>query len=217
MKIRVLIADDHAMVREGLRALIAQQKDMTVVGEAGNGREAIRLARKLLPDVIIMDISMPDLNGIDATAIIKSETPRVRVIALSMHSDRRFVSGMLKSGASGYLLKDCVFQELTAAIRAAADNEHYLSPKIAGTVVEAYLRRSGAPPSSTTAPLTLKEREVLQMIAEGRSTREIAGVLNLSVKTVEARRRNIMEKLQLSTLAALIKYALREGMTSLDP
>jgi two-component system response regulator NreC len=217
MKIRILIADDHAIVREGLRTLIDQQAGMKVVGEAENGRKAVHLARKLLPDVIIMDVSMPDLNGIDATHQIKSETPRVKIIGLSMHSDRRFVSGMLKAGASGFLLKECAFRELAAAIRAAVANEHYLSPKIAGAVVEGFIRQAEGHPASTPAPLTHREREVLQMIAEGRSTRDIAAVLHISVKTVEARRRKIMEKLQMTTLADLIKYALREGLTSLDP
>ena len=216
MDIRILIVDDHAVVREGLRALIDLQAGMKVVGEAENGRKALHLARKLLPDVIIMDISMPDLNGIDATHRIKSEVPRTKIIALSMHADRRAVSGMLKAGVSGFVLKDCAFREIAMAIRAAVDNGSYLSPRIAAAVVEDYVGQSESPSPSSSAPLTSKEREVLQMLAEGRTTREMAAVLHVSVKTVEARRRNIMEKLQLTTLADLVKYALREGMTTLD-
>ncbi|WP_373497795.1 response regulator [Desulfococcus sp.] len=215
MNIRVLIADDHAIVREGFRALIDQQADMQVVGEAENGRKAVLLAKRLLPDVIIMDVSMPDLNGIDATHQIRSEVPKTKIIALSMHSDKRFVSGMLKAGVSGFLLKECAFRELTTAIHAAVAGGHYLSPKIAATVVQDYVRQTDALPASSSQPLTLREREVLQMLAEGGNTRDIAAALHISVKTVEARRRSIMEKLRITTLADLIKYALREGLTSL--
>lgn len=217
MELRILVADDHAIVREGLRALIDQQAGMQVVGEAENGRKAVQLARKLLPDIIIMDVSMPDLNGIDATHQIRSEIPKAKIIALSMHSDKRFVSGMLKAGVSGFLLKECVFRELTTAINAAVADEHYLSPKITATVVEDYVQKTTTGTDSQSDDLTSREREVLQLIAEGQGTREIAGVLHISIKTVEARRRSLMQKLRIDNIADLIKYAVREGLTSLDP
>ena len=163
-----------------------------------------------------MDIIMPDMNGIDAARQILAERPEVKIIALSMHSDRRFVLGMLKAGASGFLLKECAFKELTSAIKAAVDNQTYLSPKIANTVIKDYMQRVSDKDIAASFTLTVREREVLQLIAEGRSTREIAADLNISVKTVEARRRQIMEKLDLNTMADLIKFALREGLTSLD-
>ena len=216
MNIRVLVADDHAIVREGLRALIDQQANMQVVGEAENGRKAVLMAKRLLPDIVIMDVSMPDLNGIDAAHQIRSELPKTKIIALSMHSDKRFVSGMLKAGVSGFLLKECAFRELTTAIHAAVANEYYLSPKIAATVVEDYVRQADALSGVSGQTLTPREREVLQLLAEGGNTRDIAAALNISVKTAEARRRSIMEKLQVTTLAELIKYALREGLTSLE-
>ena len=187
-----------------------------MVGEAENGRKAVHLTRKLVPDVVIMDVSMPELNGVDATHQIKFDTPKIKIIALSMYSDKRFVSGMLKAGASGFILKECAFSEMVTAIRAAVKNEHYLSPKITAIVIEDYIHQVENPVPNLPSPLTPKEREVLQMIAEGKRTRDIADVLNISVKTVEARRRNIMEKLQITTLADLIRYALREGLSSLD-
>jgi two-component system response regulator NreC len=216
MNTRILIADDHEIVREGLRSLIEKQPDLEIVAEAENGRKAVKLSHKFHPDLIIMDISMPDLNGIDAAYQIMAELEGVKVIALSMHSDKRFVLGMLKAGASGFLLKECAFRELVTAISAVLANQTYLSPKIAGTVVKDYMHLSSAKDLCISDGLTNKEREVLQMIAEGRSTREIAAHLHISVKTVEARRKNIMEKLNLHSIAALIKYALREGLTSMD-
>lgn len=216
MKKRILLADDHEIVREGLRALIEKRTDMEVAGEANSGWEAVRLVRKLTPNLIIMDISMPDLNGIDATRQVLAESPKVRVVALSMHSDKRFVLGMLKSGARGYLLKESAFKELISAIEAVLADQFYLSPKIAGTVINDFVQSISARDISDSYLLTDGERAVLQLIAEGRVTREIAAQLNISVKTVEARRKKMMEKLKLNNLAELIKFAVREGITSID-
>lgn len=210
------MADDHEIVREGLRALIEKRTDMEVAGEANSGREAVRLVRKLTPDLIIMDISMPDLNGIDATRQVLAESPKVRVVALSMHSDKRFVLGMLKSGARGYLLKESAFKELIAAIEAVLADQIYLSPKIAGTVINDFVQSISARDISDSYLLTDGERAVLQLIAEGQTTRDIAAQLHKSVKTVEARRRKMMDKLKLNNLAELIKFAVREGITSIE-
>ena len=214
--IKVILADDHKLFREGLRALLERSDDIQVIGEAEDSRAAVDLARKLAPDVIVMDVGMPNLNGIEACRAITAESPRVKVVALSIHSDRRFVAGMLSAGASGYLLKDSAFQELAAAICAAAKNQRYLSERIAGLVLEDYVGRLAreAPPSAPA--LTSKEREVLQLLAEGKSTKEAALALNVSVKTIETHRQDIMDKLGLHTIADLTKYAVREGLTSLE-
>ncbi|MBN2284659.1 MAG: response regulator transcription factor [Deltaproteobacteria bacterium] len=216
MSITILLADDHKIVRDGLRTLIENERDMEVVAEAEDGRMAVKLAKKLNPNIIIMDITMPDLNGIDATRAIIEEAPGVKVIALSMHSDRRFVSGMLEAGASGYLLKDSAFDELARAVRAVVDNQIYLSPKIADIVVRRFVSKSASTERSAFTELTKREREVLQLIAEGVSTKDIAARLNLSVKTVETHRANIMEKLDIHSLSELVKYAIREGLTTLE-
>jgi two-component system response regulator NreC len=216
VNIKILLADDHKIVRDGLRTLIEKENGMEVVAEAEDGRSAVKQAKKLLPDIVIMDITMPDLNGIDATRAIIEEAPRVKVIALSMHSDRRFVSGMLEAGASGYLLKDSAFEELATAIRAVVANQIYLSPKIADIVVRRFVSKSASTERSAFTELTKREREVLQLLAEGVSTKEIAGRLNLSVKTVETHRANIMGKLDIHTISELVKYAIREGLTSLE-
>lgn len=216
MKTSIVLVDDHEIVRQGLKALIEKRPEMQVVGEGKNGREAIRLSSQLKPDVIIMDISMPDMNGIEATGQIVAESAGVKVIALSMHSDKRFVLGMLKAGAVGFLLKESAFAELITAIDAVMADQIYLSPKIAGSVITDYLQSIPDEEISAANVLTTRERTVLQLIAEGRTTREMADCLNISVKTVEARRKKIMEKLNLHSVAALIKFALREGLTSLD-
>lgn len=216
MSIRILLADDHKITRQGLRSLLDENDDMEVLAEAENGRDAIELARKLNPDVIIMDVSMPDLNGVEATRQIIQDNHDVRVIALSMHSDTLFVSEMLKSGASGYLLKDCAFQELEQAIRTVMDGKAYLSPSISGVVVEDYLHRLSKADMSTSEVLTDREREVLQLIAEGQSTKQVALKLHISAKTVETHRRQIMNKLDMHTVAELTKYAIRKGLTALE-
>lgn len=215
-KITILVADDHLIVREGLAVLLNRQPDMEVVGEAEDGRTTVRLAQKLQPDLVIMDIAMPDLNGIDATRQIKAEVPGVKVIALSMHADKRFVAGMLKAGASGYLLKYCASEELVNAIHLVMDKRTYLSPDIASTVVEDYVQKLSESDASAFSLLTSREREVLQLFAEGKITRQISAILNISVKTVEAHRKQIMEKLGFQSFADLIKYAIREGLASLD-
>jgi DNA-binding NarL/FixJ family response regulator len=216
MATTILLADDHQLIREGTRSLIEKQPDLKVVGEAGDGRTAVSLARKLAPDIVIMDISMPELNGIDATRQIIENSPRTRVVVLSMHSDKRFVAAALKAGASGYLLKDGVSAEVSDAIRAVAAGQTYLSPRIAGIVVEDYVSNLPAGAAAAGAVLTAREREVLQLIAEGKATKRIAASLHASVSTVETHRRHIMEKLQFFSVAELTKYAIREGLTSPD-
>jgi len=216
MSTRILLADDHKITRQGLRSLLEKQQDMEVVAEAEDGRAAERLVEELLPDVVIMDISMPDLNGMEATRWIVGKFPDVKVIALSMHSDASFVTEMLRSGAAGYLLKDCAFEELTRAIRTVMDDKTYLSPSISGVVVEDYLHRLSKSDFSNSEVLTDREREVLQLMAEGSSTKQIAVKLHVSVKTVETHRRQIMSKLDIHTVAELTKYAVRKGLTSLE-
>ena len=216
MNIRVLLADDHKIFRDGLRTLIEKEAGMEVVAEAENGRKTVKLVEKLSPNVVIMDVSMPDLNGIEATRKIKTGTSNVKVIALSMHSDRRFVLGMLEAGASAYLLKDCAFAELVSAIRQVAAGNTYLSPKIADVVVKGYLNKVSDSSLTMRTVLTAREREILQLLAEGLSAKEIAAHLNLSIKTIETHRRNIMEKLEIHTIADLTKYAIREGLVALE-
>jgi DNA-binding NarL/FixJ family response regulator len=217
MSTKVLIADDHKIVREGLRALIEKHEAMEVIAEAENGLEAVRLAQKLQPDVVIMDMGMPQMNGIEATREVTAHNPKIKVIALSMHSDKRFVLQMIKAGASGYLLKDSAFEELITAIRTVVSNQSYLSPKITDVVIKDYLQTLSKGDMSAFSVLTVREREVLQLLAEGRSTKEIAGSLNVSVKTVETHRQQVMEKLNIHSVAELTKYAIREGLTSLEP
>ncbi|MCX5635144.1 MAG: response regulator transcription factor [Planctomycetota bacterium] len=216
MTIKILLADDHKITRQGLRSLLEKQSDMSVVAEAEDGRTAVQMVEKLSPDVVIMDISMPDLNGIEATRQIISRNSKVKIIALSMHSDRLFVSEMLKSGACGYLLKDCAFEELARAIRAVVDGKTYLSPAISMVVVDDYLHHLSKTDSPTGQILTNREREVLQLMAEGKSTKQIALKLHISVKTVETHRRQMMDKLDIHTVAELTKYAIRKGLTSLE-
>jgi two-component system response regulator NreC len=214
MSIKVMIADDHQIVREGLRAMLEKEHDIKVVGEAVDGRMTERLARELVPDVIIMDVAMPDLNGIEATRQIVAELPGVKIIALSMHDDRRFVLNMFKAGAVGYMLKDCAFKDLAKAIRVVMSNKTYLSHEIADIVVKDYLASSSPAESSVFHLLSPREREVLQLIAEGKTSPQIADNLHISVKTVESHRQQIMIKLKIKTVAELTKYAIREGLTS---
>jgi len=216
MAIKILLVEDHNIVREGLRSLLEKKTGMEVVGEADSGRTAVRLAQKLSPDVVLMDVSMPDLNGIEATRQIKSRVPRAKVLSLSMHRDGQFVMEMLKAGTSGYLLKTCVVEELERAIRAVVMGQTYLSPEIAGIVAEASRHPPSATDASAAVPLTPRQREVLQLLAEGLTTKQTALRLNRSVKTVEMHRRRIMDKLNLHGIAELTKYAVRTGLVSLD-
>ncbi|MCK8600964.1 response regulator [Desulfoferrobacter suflitae] len=216
MSVRLLIADDHNIVRDGLRALLETQQNLQVIAEAENGRKAVRLVRELSPDVVIIDVGMPGLNGIDATRQIVAEANETKVIALSMHSDRRFVAQMFKAGAAAYLLKDCAFEELVQAVDVVVAGQIYLSPEIAGAVIEDYVRHISRTDSSGFSVLTAREREVLQLLAEGKATKEIAAELFVSVKTIETHRQQIMHKLKVGSLADLIKYAIREGITFLD-
>ena len=216
MSIKILLADDHKIIRDGLRSLIEPQLNMEVVGEAENGRTTVQLARELEPDVIIMDISMPDLNGINATQQILAHAPDVKIIALSMHSDKRFVVGMFKAGAAGYLLKDCAFDELEQAVKTVLADHTYLSPKIATVVIKDYVPQVLTEDTSAFSVLSAREREVLQLLAEGKTTKDIASDLFLSVKTIETYRQRIMDRLDIHNLADLIKFAIREGLTSLE-
>ncbi|MHC4337862.1 MAG: response regulator [Planctomycetota bacterium] len=217
MTLRILLADDHKITRQGLRSLLEKQPDIEVVAEAEDGRTAVRLAKELVPNVVIMDVRMPDMGGVQATKQINSEFPKVKIIALSMHSDSMFVVEMLRSGASGYVLKDCAFEELTRAIRTVMDNKIYLSPAISGVVVDDYLHRLQKVDYSDSELLSDREREVLQLLAEGKSTKQIALKLHISNKTVETHRRQIMNKLDIHTVAQLTKYAISRGLTSPEP
>lgn len=214
MTIRLVVADDHKIVREGLRSLLEREPGIDVAAEADNGREAMKLAVELKPDVVLMDLSMPDMNGIEATRRIAETSGGSRVLALSMHSDKRFVVEALAAGAKGYLLKDCASEELVGAIRTVAAGDTYLSPKIAGLIVSDYLGKGPSTPTPSTR-LTTREREVLQLFAEGKSTKEVAFLLSVSVKTIETHRIQIMRKLNIRSLAELTKYAIREGITTL--
>ena len=213
MSIKVLIADDHQIMREGLRTMLDKEHDIKVLGEAEDGRMIQRQARELLPDVIIMDVAMPDLNGIEATRQIVAELPGVKIIALSMHDDRRFVLNMLKAGAAGYMLKDCAFKDLAKAIRVVMSHKTYLSPEVADIVVKDYLSTTN-PKESSAFQLLSPEPEVLQLIAEGKTSALIGESLHISVKTVETHSPQIMVKLKIRSIAELTKYAIREGLTS---
>ena len=214
--IRILLADDHKILRSGLRELLEKAPGLTVVAEAEDGRTAVDLAKKLSPDVALMDISMPDLNGIEATRQITGNSSKTKVIILSIHSGQRFVAEVFRAGASGYLLKDCDFNEVLAAIRAVAAGETFLCPQVATVLRNDYLQRIAQTDIPTSPALSPREREVLQLMAEGKSTKEIAFTFNLSVKTVEVHRQRIMDKLDIHTIAELTKYAIREGLTPLE-
>ena len=215
MKTKILLADDHKIMRAGLRSILEKQPDMEILGEAQNGLVALQLAKELRPDLVIMDISMPDLNGIEATRRILAELSGLRVLALSMHSDRGFLIKMLKAGASGYLLKDCASEELIDAVHVIMKNRLYISPAMVDDMVRDYVQMASREDLSAFSVLTARERDVLQRLAEGKSVKEIAHALNISVKTVETFRHRIEDKLHLNSIAELTKYAIREGLTSL--
>jgi len=216
VNIRILLADDHRIVREGIKALIEKHTNMEVITETEDGRTTVQLTLQLLPDVVIMDVGMPDMNGIEATRQIIANAPNVKIIALSMHSDRRFVAGMFRAGASGYLLKDCAFEELINAINTVIANHTYLNPNIFDSVIKDYTHLLSKEKFSVFSILTNREREVLQLLTEGKTTKEIASRLEISVKTVETHKQKIMDKLNIRSIAELTKYAIREGLTSLD-
>ena len=213
MSVKIIIVDDHKIMRDGLRTLLEKEKGLEVIAEAANGRETIRLAEQLRPDIIIMDISMDDLNGMDATRHIVGKDLGCRIIALSMHADKRFVAGMFEAGAVGYLLKDCAYDELVKAIRQVLSGSSYLCSMISGVVIRDYVQRLR---KSKPALLSLREKGILQLLAEGHNTKQIADKLNVSIKTVESHRQHIMTKLDIYNIAELTKYAIREGITSLN-
>lgn len=216
MSIRILLADDHAVLRHGLSKALQAEPDMEVIGLAADGLSAVDLARELSPDVIVMDIGMPGLNGIEATRQIVKQSPRVRIIALSMHSAKKFIMEMFKAGASGYLLKDCEYDELAAAVRAVASGKEYISPSISGIMIETCTTDDPRRKKNAFSALTNREREILQLLTEGKTTKQTAARLHISPKTVEVHRLNIMNKLKIDNMVQLTKYAIQEGITLPD-
>lgn len=217
MILRILVADDHALTRTGVRNTLEDEPGFQVVAESENGLEAVQMTAKYRPDIVIMDVTMPKMNGLEAACKILQNDPQAKILILSMHADKRFVEQALKMGVSGYLLKDCAITEVVGAVKNIYAGLGYLSPAITGIVLEDY-RKCGHPeqPLCSSQHLTPAEREVLQLVAEGKTSKEIASALFISQKTVEARRGQIMEKLDLHTVAELTKYAVREGLTSLE-
>jgi DNA-binding NarL/FixJ family response regulator len=213
--IRVLLADDHALVRAGFRALLQSLGDVEIVAEVGNGHDALRLIEAQQPDVVLLDIAMPGLNGLEVAARVAQEFPNVRVLMLSMYANEEYVLQALRAGAAGYLLKDAGTSELELAVKAVARGETYLSPPVSKPVIEDYVRRVGSQPSSLDR-LTPRQREILQLIAKGHRTKEIAQVLNISVKTVETHRAQLMKELDIHDLAGLVRYAIRVGLVMPD-
>jgi DNA-binding NarL/FixJ family response regulator len=213
---RILIADDHGIVRQGLKSLIEHQSDMEVIAEAEDGRAAVELAKELCPDVVVMDISMPALNGMEATRLILQENKNIKVIALSMHSDKHIVKEALEAGASAYILKSYLFDELIRALEQVTQDGYYLSPRITNVVIDDYVCKSRKSEATAKPKLTSRERQITQLVAEGKTIKEIARILHISSKTADANRRRIMSKLNMSSVAELTKYAVREGLTSLE-
>ena len=216
MDTKIVLADDHQIVRDGIRKLIDATEGMTVVGEAADGREAVEHCVSLTPDVILLDVGLPGMNGVEAARQIHEQVPGTRIVALSMLSEASYVRRMFQAGASGYLLKDCAFDELVQALNAVAAGKTYVSPSISGVVLDDYLKDVRPAGSEQLSRLTPREREVLQLMAEGRATKQIAGDLFVSVKTIETHRQNLMRKLEIFSIAELTKFALREGLTQLD-
>jgi len=215
MATKVLVVDNHGILRQGIQALIEKHSDMEVVGQADNGLEAVELARQLQPDIVLMDVTMPKLNGIEATRQIKRELPAIKVLALSVHAKREFVLDMVRAGVSGYMLKECVFDDLVHAIKVIVAGQSYLSPQIASIVLDGITKDSILDiVNSNLETLTSREKKILQLLTEGNSAKQIALQLGLSVKTIEATRRQIMEKTEVDNLADLTKYAIREGLTT---
>jgi DNA-binding NarL/FixJ family response regulator len=216
VKTKILLVDDHQILREGLRSMLSKQPDFEVIGEAENGKQAIEKTEKFQPNVIVMDVSLPDINGIEATKTILATNPSTKIIALSMHSEKRFVMNMLRAGASGYLLKDCAFEELNNAIRFILAENLYISPALGSGIIKDYLKQISHLPEDEVDILTPKEREILKFIASGKSVKEIAYDLNISVKTAETHRQHIMEKLGIYTTAELTQYAIVKGLIVIE-
>jgi two-component system, NarL family, response regulator NreC len=217
MSIRILLADDHAVLRHGLSKALQAESDMEVIGMVADGLAAVELARELAPDIIIMDIGMQGLNGIEATRQILKKSSNTRVIALSMHSSKKFILEMFKAGASGYLLKDCEYDELAAAVRTVASGKEYISPSITGVFIESCTTDDPVRKNDAFSTLTNREREVLQLLTEGKTTKQAAKRLHISPKTVEVHRLNIMNKLKIDNMVQLTKYAIQEGITLPNP
>lgn len=215
--IRVVLVDDHKMMRDGLRMILDEESDIDVVGEAADGRAALELAAELQPAVVIMDLAMQGMNGIEATRAIIEQRPGTKVVVLSTHSDKRYVLNALSAGASAYVLKDAASDDLLRAVRTVEQGLTYLSSEIAGVVVQRCLGNAGPEKASAYGVLGNREREVLQLLAEGRTSKEIGAQLGITVHTVETHRRNISKKVDLHSVAELTKYAVREGLTSLEP
>jgi len=215
MAVKIILADDHTLFREGLLSILNDELTFNVIAQAENGREVVKMARSMDVDVIVMDIAMPELNGIEATSQVLHDKPDLKIIALSMHSDKHFVTGMLKAGAKGYLLKDCAGSELIRAVQEVLQDRYYISEEISTSVYNDYVNKL-VEEGAEVSELTGREKEVLQLIAEGKSTQEIAETLFISVKTVEAHRVKIKTKLKLNSIPELTKYAIREGLTSLE-
>lgn len=213
---RILLADDHQILRHGLRVLLEKERGIEVVGEAEDGRRAVELARTLKPGIVIMDLQMPILNGIEATRQILANNPLCKVIFLSMSSDPIVVRQAIQAGARAFVLKDCAYDQLMMAIGAVKKGEQYLSPRIVGVVLTDYMKQLDGSKETPRSVLTSREIEVLQLLAEGKTSKEIAGILDVSVKTVDTHRQNLMAKLDLRSIAGLTKFAIREGITSVD-
>lgn len=216
MAIKIILADDHTILRHGLSKSLERQDDMEVVGQAKDGRSTVEMVGQLQPDVVVMDISMPDLNGVEATRRITKEYPKVKVIALSMYSSDKYIREMFKAGASGYLLKDCPFEELVEAVRTVSKGKTFVSPSIGDVVIKDFAGKPGEE-NSAFSVLSQREREVLQLLAEGKTTKQIGRSLHISPKTVEGHRLRIMEKLNIDNIAMLTKYAIQEGLTQAEP
>ncbi len=213
MALEVFIAEDHTLVRSGIRALLDSAPDLKVVGEAENGRQAVERVRELRPDLVLMDVAMPELNGIDAARQLIAENAGTKVVMLSMHEDRHYVFESLKAGATGYVLKSAAFQDLISAISTVMSGKNYISPALSDTVMNDYIRRAqGDEKDTELGRLSGREREVLQLIAEGKSSAEVAEVLHISVRTVDTHRHNIMNKLEIHSIAGLTKFAIRHGL-----
>jgi len=215
-KIKVLVADDHTILRQGIKALLDNQEGIEVIGEAKDGREALAIIEETLPDVILMDIAMPGLNGLEATRRIKKKFPRMKVLVLTMYTNEEYIFQILNAGANGYLVKETAFQDLISAIKAVYKNEAFMSPSISKKVINSYIKKAQDDEEQTCEILTTREREILQLIAEGHSSKKIAELLFISPKTVETHRTHIMDKLNIHNRTGLIKYAIRKGMVDVD-